>query len=293
MTRYYFLSDKNEAVGPYTMEALAALASNGQITGETLVAAEGAATWIKWEEIKPPSLPPKPSLPASAGKASGISPRQNPHPSPQRCGLAVASLILGIVGLCLPAGIAAVICGHVAKSRIRKSAGALTGLGMAQAGLIIGYIWICMLPIGLVVKHFTMQHASITPGKKLADIRAKAEQGDQIAQGELADCYRKGQGVPKNMVEAVKWYRKASENEDINGAAFSQVNLAVCYFNGVGVAKDVVEGYKWALVASVRYIPAREQAKELAPFMTPEQITEAKQRANDWLQKRGTSLRIQ
>ena len=36
--------------------------------------------------------------------------------------------------------IAAIITGHMAKSEIKKSAGMVTGNGMATAGLILGYI---------------------------------------------------------------------------------------------------------------------------------------------------------
>lgn len=57
-------------------------------------------------------------------------------------GLAVASLILGIVG----GGVIAVILGHVAKSQIRRTGEA--GDGMATAGLILGYFW---LVIGLIL----------------------------------------------------------------------------------------------------------------------------------------------
>ena len=66
---------------------------------------------------------------------------------------AIWSLILGILSfLCfgLFTGIPAVICGHLARSNIRKSQGALTGSGMALAGLILGYIGIVVTTIGIV-----------------------------------------------------------------------------------------------------------------------------------------------
>ena len=50
-----------------------------------------------------------------------------------------------------------------------------------------------------------------------------------------------GQGVAKDEVEAVKWYRKAAEQND----AEAQNNLGLCYANGQGVAKDEVEAVKW------------------------------------------------
>ena len=67
-------------------------------------------------------------------------------PAPAKsCGLAIWSLVLGILsltGFCLFTGIPAVICGHVAQGRIKRSGGALSGEGLALAGLITGYVGI-------------------------------------------------------------------------------------------------------------------------------------------------------
>ena len=66
---------------------------------------------------------------------------------------AIWSLVLGILSfLCFGffAGIPAVICGHVARSNIRKSQGALTGGGMALAGLILGYVGLVFTTIGVL-----------------------------------------------------------------------------------------------------------------------------------------------
>lgn len=57
--------------------------------------------------------------------------------------LAKCSLYLSLLGLFLigPFGlIPAIICGHMASSRIKKSSGSLSGQGQAKAGLAIGYI---------------------------------------------------------------------------------------------------------------------------------------------------------
>lgn len=66
-----------------------------------------------------------------------------PPNSTRTSGLAIWSLVLGIVGLlCLPLipAIIAVICGHKALSAVRRSQGMLTGRGLAIAGLVTGYI---------------------------------------------------------------------------------------------------------------------------------------------------------
>lgn len=68
-------------------------------------------------------------------------------PAARTSALAIWSLVLGILGVVLLVvcigpicAIPAIICGHIAYSRIKKSGGALTGEGMALAGLITGYI---------------------------------------------------------------------------------------------------------------------------------------------------------
>lgn len=61
-------------------------------------------------------------------------------------GLAIASLVTSLT--CLAP--AAIICGHMALSRIRKSGGQLGGYGMALAGLIIGYVTIPLICLQLL-----------------------------------------------------------------------------------------------------------------------------------------------
>jgi competence protein ComGC len=75
-------------------------------------------------------------------------------PAPKNCGLAVWSLVLGILAIVLSVvcigpllAIPAVICGHMAYSRIKSSAGALTGDGLALGGLITGYVSFALIPI--------------------------------------------------------------------------------------------------------------------------------------------------
>lgn len=75
-----------------------------------------------------------------------------PHPVRQTSGLAIASLICGILGFltCGLTGIAAVITGHLAMSSIKRANGALAGNGMAIAGLITGYLSIMIIGLAFV-----------------------------------------------------------------------------------------------------------------------------------------------
>jgi hypothetical protein len=70
--------------------------------------------------------------------------------------LAIVTLVLSLVGLlatfALPiiTQIAAIICGHIARSQVRHSGGAETGAGMALAGLIIAYLSLVFSFIGML-----------------------------------------------------------------------------------------------------------------------------------------------
>jgi hypothetical protein len=84
--------------------------------------------------------PPVPTIPAQ----------------PKNCGLAVWSLVLGILAIVLVCigplfAIPAVICGHIAYSRVKRSAGALVGGGLALGGLITGYLSIALIPVILMM----------------------------------------------------------------------------------------------------------------------------------------------
>lgn len=65
-------------------------------------------------------------------------------------GKAIASLICGIFGIFFPSAIVAVILGHLSLSDIRRSAGRLTGRGMAIAGLIFGYLGLAIIPVLII-----------------------------------------------------------------------------------------------------------------------------------------------
>jgi hypothetical protein len=74
-----------------------------------------------------------------------ISPTTDNTPQPKTSGLAIWSLVLGILSLTcfsILSAIPGVICGHKALSRISRANGALSGKGLAIAGLVTGYLGI-------------------------------------------------------------------------------------------------------------------------------------------------------
>ena len=81
------------------------------------------------------------------------------HGPQQNAGGAVASMVLGIVAfftsiLGVIAAIIAVILGHRARAQIQASHGRLGGAGFALAGIILGWIYIGL--VSLVILLFTV-----------------------------------------------------------------------------------------------------------------------------------------
>ena len=77
-----------------------------------------------------------------------------PQTVPHTPAVAIWSLILAVLSFTcgwLFTAIPAVICGHIARAKIRKSGGALGGKGIATAGLVLGYIGLVLGLIGVAV----------------------------------------------------------------------------------------------------------------------------------------------
>jgi len=111
-------------------------------------------------------------------------------------------------------------------------------------------LWLIAAIIGLLSQMPTSAIAGMTPAevREFAGYKAKAENGDAVAQTTLGLCYNWGIGVAQDDVEAVKWYRKAADQ----GNAKAQSNLGGCYASGIGVAKDEAEAVKWLRKAAAQ-----------------------------------------
>lgn len=70
-------------------------------------------------------------------------------PLPHTNGLAVASLVLGILWIYWLGSLLAVVFGHVALHQIRKANGWQYGQGLAMAGTVLGWVGLAVLA-GLV-----------------------------------------------------------------------------------------------------------------------------------------------
>ena len=95
--------------------------------------------------ISIPAWVPPACAPPAAAATAGVPPL--PVPPRTTSGLAVASLVLGILGLLLGwlcCGLAlpvlAIVFGHIAYAQINAKPAVLTGKGLAVAGFVLGYI---------------------------------------------------------------------------------------------------------------------------------------------------------
>lgn len=85
------------------------------------------------------------------------------------------------------------------------------------------------------------------PGK-IAIWTESAERGENWARFNLGLAYHLGQEVPRNPVEAVKWYQLAASD----GYAPAQANLGYCYETGFGVEINPAQAVSWYQLSAVQ-----------------------------------------
>ncbi len=149
MAQWYYGSSAGQH-GPVAEDEVRAMIASGGIGPQTLVWREGMPSWQ-----------PIYSMPEFNGQAGAYlppvqvgAPGYYPGAPIRYSGLAIASMVCGIVGYftCYFVGILgipAVICGHMALSRIDSSPFPVAGRGMAIAGLILGYLGI-LITLGVI-----------------------------------------------------------------------------------------------------------------------------------------------
>lgn len=143
MAQWYYGSSAGQN-GPVEEHELRALIASGGVGPETLVWREGMKDWLSLRAV--PELASTVPSPYATPGAAGYPQAYFPPVAPT-CGLAIASMVCGIIGFitCYFSGllgVPAVICGHLAISRINSSPIFMPGRGMAIAGLVMGYIGI-------------------------------------------------------------------------------------------------------------------------------------------------------
>jgi len=91
-------------------------------------------------------------------------------PQSQTSGLAVGSLVCGVLFIGLPA----IVLGHIALRKIARSDGSLSGRGLALAGTILGYLSVVALTIIVILSGLVVGGASFVQRKAAID-RAKVQ----------------------------------------------------------------------------------------------------------------------
>jgi hypothetical protein len=188
----YKVARNGEEIGEFTEEELLDQVEIGKIELDDELWTEGMAEWVpvatmvEEDEEEAPADPPiaeapvviapvhaapvTPAIQAPVARAqpavqfmptpvvvqTGIRPGQYGVP-----GSAIASLVLGILGfMCgLFSAIPAIICGHLALGKIRRSTGAFGGQGIAIAGVVLGYVLTVASVVGAIVWFITWRQA--------------------------------------------------------------------------------------------------------------------------------------
>jgi TPR repeat protein len=85
--------------------------------------------------------------------------------------------------------------------------------------------------------------------RRAEDARKAAEEGNPVAQRELAGMYGDGDGVSKSESEALKWYTKAAEQGDVP----AQCSLGLMYAKGEGgLPVDYAKSIVWLRKAAAK-----------------------------------------
>jgi hypothetical protein len=101
-----------------------------------------------WRQPGPPAGPPGQWFgpPPAYGPQYGPQPGYGGYPPPQRTnGLAVASMVLGILWIYWIGSILALVFGYIARKQIRERGE--SGSGMAVAGIVLGWVGIGILVV--------------------------------------------------------------------------------------------------------------------------------------------------
>jgi len=110
----------------------------------------------------------------------------------------------------------------------------------------------------------------------------------------LARLYESGKGVPLNLEKASNIYKRMAELGD----AESQFNLGRFYKNGLYVEVNLIEAYKWFSLAARGLSNSEMKADaivariEIANELSEEDLTRARNLANEWSAKNGNIGRI-
>lgn len=112
----------------------------------------------------------------------------------------------------------------------------------------------------------------------VSQLRQQAEAGDESAQFRLGIIFGRGEGVPRDNVESIRWYVLAAEQ----GHASAQFNLGTKYARGDGIPRDNVEAHFWLSSAAASGEKDAIKARaNLESRMSASQLAEARERERE------------
>jgi len=141
---YKIIGVDGRQYGPVGLEQMRQWIAEGRVNAQTRVQGDAGGDWKIAAEFPELGLA---SAVGGSGAGSTPPPLSAVQPKSRPQGLAITSFVLGLLSLAcfgLLAGIPAIICGHVARGRVRRITGQYGGAGFALAGLIMGYVSVLM-----------------------------------------------------------------------------------------------------------------------------------------------------
>lgn len=105
-----------------------------------------------------------------------------------------------------------------------------------------------------------------------------AEKGYLVAFANIGGTYQFDLG---NLAEALKWYRRGADLEDVS----SQTHLAEMYLEGWGVKRDLAEALKWFMPSAQRGYPLSEYKVGLVYQQGDSNVRRDMAKAVDWFNK--------
>ena len=138
---YKVIGADGREYGPVSADQMKQWIAEGRVNSQTQVGTEGAADWQPISTL--------PEFAAEVTRSAGPPAVPLPTPASKRSGLAVGSLVLGILGLFTfgATAIVGLVLGIVAMVKINNSQGRLSGQGLAIAGTVVSGFFLLMLPI--------------------------------------------------------------------------------------------------------------------------------------------------
>jgi TPR repeat protein len=114
-----------------------------------------------------------------------------------------------------------------------------------------------------------------------------ANQDNADAQCNLGVIFANGWGVAQSDEQALEWYGRAADQ----GVTEAQTNLGRMYLHGFGVEENKVQAHMWfAIATELGDISAKLKRDEIANKLSADQLAEATNLANAWMESHQSML---